>query len=141
MRKVQMRRQFWRLSMVLALAIVMAGAMNAPFSAAQQVDLGGGKEKKKEEEKPQFPYHKFKGTITTVKLEERRFLLDTTEGLAVLVQVDDKTKIKHRKEKKGGPVALFADFKKGDTVEVSGQLPPSRILQAEKIFLEPSANK
>ncbi len=125
------------------MALVLAVGVSTLNSAvrAAQISLGGEKEKKKEEEKPQYPYHKFKGTITTVKLEERRFLLDTTEGLAVLVQVDDKTKIKHRKDKKSEPGVLFADLKKGDVVEVSGQLPPSRILQAQKIFLEAPAKK
>jgi hypothetical protein len=98
-----------------------------------QYDLGGDK-KKKDEDKPQFPRRKFKGTILSVKLEERRFLLDT-EGLAVLIQVDDKTKLKLKKDKKGAPDFVFADLKKGDEVEVSGQLPPTRILEAEKVIL------
>jgi hypothetical protein len=138
--KHQFKKQLGWLA--LALSILMAGSCIILVSPAQ-VRYGGEKEKekKKEEEKPQFPYQRFKGTINTVKLEERRFLLDTTEGFAVLVQIDDKTKIKHRKEKKGGPAVLFADLKKGDVVEVSGQLPPTRILQAEKIFLEAPEKK
>ena len=133
--KYQCKKLFGWLA--LALSILMAGSLIPSISLAQ-ARYGGEKEKekKKEEEKPQFPYQRFKGTINTVKLEERRFLLDTTEGFAVLIQVDDKTKIKHRKEKKGGPGVIFADLKKGDVVEVSGQLPPTRILQAEKILLE-----
>lgn len=125
-----------------AVSIVMVGTL-ASTPASAQINLGGSKEKdkKKEEEKPQFPHHKFKGTILTVKLEERRFLLDTPDGLAILVQVDDKTKIRRRKGKKSDAEVLFADLKKGDVVEVSGQLPPTRILQAEKIFLEAEAKR
>ena len=122
------------------LLFLLVGAMTAGSSPAQR-RYGGEKEKKKDEEKPQFPYQKFKGTILSVKLEERQFLLDTTEGFAVLVQVDDKTKIKHKKDKKGEPSVLFADLKKGDVLEVNGQLPPTRILQAEKIFLETPEKK
>lgn len=138
--KYQCKKLFGWLA--LTLSILMVGSL-IPSISLSQARYGGEKEKekKKEEEKPQFPYQRFKGTINTVKLEERRFLLDTTEGFAVLIQVDDKTKIKHRKEKKGGPGVLFADLKKGDVVEVSGQLPPTRILQAEKIFLETSEKK
>ncbi|MBZ5534969.1 MAG: hypothetical protein LAO31_03355 [Acidobacteriia bacterium] len=137
------KKKVWRL-FSLALSFVMIAALAASLSPAQG-RYGGerekDKDKKKEDEKPQFPFQRFKGTINTVKLEERRFLLDTTEGFAVLVQIDDKTKIKHRKEKKGGPGVLFADLKKGDVVEVSGQLPPTRILQAEKIFVEAPEQK
>lgn len=135
------KKTIWRL-FSLVLSFVMITVLAASLSPAQG-RYGGEREKdkKKEEEKPQFPFQRFKGTINTVKLEERRFLLDTSEGFTVLVQVDDKTKIKHRKEKKGGPGVLFADLKKGDIVEVSGQLPPTRILQAEKIFLEAADKK
>jgi hypothetical protein len=138
--KHQLKKQLGWLALVIS--VLMMGSWITTISPAQ-VRYGGEKEKdkKKEEEKPQFPYQRFKGTINTVKLEERRFLLDTTEGFAVLVQIDDKTKIKHRKEKKGGPGVLFADLKKGDIVEVSGQLPPTRILQADKIFLEAAEKK
>jgi hypothetical protein len=128
------RKKIWRpLSLLLSILII---AVMAAASSPAQGRYGGEKEKKKEEEKPQFPYQRFRGTISTVKLEERRFLLDTADGLAVLIQVGDKTKIKHKKDKKGDPAVLFADLKKGDVVEVSGQLPPTRILEADKIFIE-----
>lgn len=135
-----MKRKILRLAFVGCLIPAM-GSLFSPTQTLSQINLGGDKGKKKEEEKPQFPHHKFKGVILTIKLEERRFLLDTTDGLAILVQVDDKTKIKHRKEKKHDPDVLFADLKKGDVVEVSGQLPPTRILQAEKIYVESSDKK
>lgn len=137
----QTRKKFLtRLLMAGGAFILGAALFTAPTPA--QMEMGGKKDKdKKEEEKPQFPYHKFKGTISTIKLEKRQFLLDTPDGLAILVQVDDLTKIRHRKEKKGQPDVLFADLKKGDQVEVGGQLPPSRILMANKIFLETPAKK
>jgi hypothetical protein len=138
--KTQFKKMFCCGGVLFVLAGLLLGTL-VPSTMAAQIKLGGEKEKKKEEEKPQFPSHKFKGTILTIKLEERRFLVDTSEGFAVLVQVDDKTKIKQRKEKKGAPEILFADLKKGDSVEVSGQLPPTRILQAEKIYLEAEAKK
>jgi hypothetical protein len=138
--KTQFKKMFCCGGVLFVLAGLLLGTL-VPSTMAAQIKLGGEKEKKKEEEKPQFPSHKFKGTILTIKLEERRFLVDTSEGFAVLVQVDDKTKIKQRKEKKGASEILFADLKKGDSVEVSGQLPPTRILQAEKIYLEAEAKK
>jgi hypothetical protein len=130
-------------SLILPVIGLLMTITMLPSPVSAQIDLGGhkDKDKKKEEEKPQFPHQKFKGTILTIKLEERRFLLSTPDGLVVLVQIGDKTKIKRRKEKKSEAEVLFADLKKGDAVEVSGQLPPTRILEAEKIYLEPEVKK
>lgn len=126
--------------LIFILLWVLLGTL-IPTPSPAQIKLGGDKKKEKEEEKPLFPHKKLKGTIATVRLEERRFLLNTSDGLALLVQVDDKTKIQHRKDKKGKSNLIFADFKAGDAVEVSGQLPPTRILQAEKIILEEEPKK
>lgn len=128
-----------RFFIFLLLCVMLASLLPAAFPA--QIKLGGDKKKEKEEEKPLFPHKKLKGTIATVRLEERRFLINTSDGLALLVQVDDKTKIQYRKDKKGKSNVVFADLKAGDAVEVSGQLPPTRILQAEKIILEEETKK
>ncbi|MDD5542255.1 MAG: hypothetical protein PHX83_03705 [Acidobacteriia bacterium] len=137
----QLKRMKW-LNVILALIFAVGGlASTWTTSTLAQYTMGGDKKKKdKDEDKPQFPYRKFKGTVLTVKLEERRFLLDS-ENLAVLVQVDDKTKFKFKKEKKGASDPVLDDLKKGVEVEVSGQLPPSRILQAEKVILLTAVSK
>lgn len=137
----KLKKQLFGFLVATVLSGVLVESLVPPASAAQ-INLGGDKKKKKEEEeKPQFPRHKFKGTILSIKLEERRFLLNTSEGLAVLVQVDDKTKMMRRRDKKGKSDLLFADLQVGDAMEVNGPLPPSRILQAEKIVVEAEAKK
>ncbi len=133
-------RRFSDAFLVLGLIVIFFVTL-MPAPSFSQIRMGGDKKKKEEEEKPQYPRKRFSGTISTVKLEERRFLLSTPDGLAILVQVNDKTKIRHKKEKKGEPDVIFADLKPGDSVEVDGELPPSRILEAIKIYLETPAKK
>lgn len=131
----------WPARLLLGVVAFILGAALFVAPAPAQIEMGGKRDKNKKEEKPQYPMRKFKGTISTIKLEKRQFLLDTPDGLAILVQIDDLTKIRYKKEKKGQPDVLFADLKKGDAAEVSGQLPPTRILMANKISLENPVKK